>query len=102
MTLGRLIETLRNTDPQRKVAAGFGYAHSYRGSYADVAFEPEKDTTVGKMLFEAELALDTTYPGYKGGNFTMHKNVDCYLAYEGDTGEEIGPTLLQYMLGEVR
>lgn len=99
MTLGEIIDTLKKFPPETSVPIGFGYPHSYRGSYADLAFEPEADTTVGEMLAAAESALGTTFEGWKGGEFTMEDFTDCWLAYQGESGEMIGPLLLAYMLG---
>lgn len=98
MTLKELIDALRTHPPKQRVANGFARPHSYRGYYSELAFEPEANTTVGAMLAAAEEALGSTYTGYKGGEYTMGDHVDCYLAEEGNTGEEIGLMALKYML----
>ena len=98
MNLGELIGHLEKLDPDQPVAHGFGRPHSYRGYYDELAFEPVADTTVGAMLAEAREALGTTYQGYKGGDYTMTEHTGVWLACCGETGEEIGPSLLGFML----
>lgn len=100
MTLGELIEHLEREDPDRVVPLGFTHAHSYRGYYGDLAFEPCEHTTVGAMLAEVRGALGQTFTGYKGGEYTMGEYTDVWLAEWGRTGEGLGPILLAYMLGK--
>lgn len=99
MTLGSLIKTLEDANPDKIVKIGFGYPHSYRGYYDDLAFEPRYMVTVSFMLAAAKSALGSTYPGWKGGEYTMNEYTTVWLAYEGQEGEGIGPVLLSYMLG---
>ena len=100
MILSELIEYLRSKDKNTKVKKGFNYPHSYRGYYEELAFEPCDDTTVGEMLECAQQALDNTYTGWKGGEFRMNGFSECYIAYAGNTGEGIGPILLDFMTEE--
>lgn len=103
MMLGELIKALEDFPRQEQlVARGFADPHSYRGSYCDVAFEPRENVMVRGLLASAREALGSTYGGCKGGDFVMHEHVDVYLAFEGCTGEELGATLLDYMLGRVQ
>jgi len=99
MTLGDIIAILEAID-DKPVPFGFGAPMSYRGYYDEIAFPPERDTTVGKMLEHARSAVGMTFPGYKGGYFKMNDYTDCWLAEHGELGEALGPTLLMYMLGE--
>lgn len=101
MTLGELIEELSKHPRDKIVARGFGHPHSYRGDYSELAFRPVNSTTVGDMLDAAKEADGTTYDGYKGGEFTMGFYTPVHIAEYGNTGEEIGPMLLGYMLGDV-
>lgn len=39
-TLGEIIAYLKTFPPDRVIANGFTHAHSYRGYYEDLAFEP--------------------------------------------------------------
>ena len=97
--LAELIKALEAEDPERALPLGFANPHSYRGYYEQLAFEPVADVTISDMLKAARSALNTTYEGWKGGDFTMHKRTDCWLAEEGHgDGEEIGPVLLALML----
>ena len=101
MTLGELIEYLKKEDSDKVVPLGFHFPHSYRGYYDRLAFEPVKDTTVGKMLACAEEAMGKTYQGYKGGCYEMGEYTDVWLANWGECGEGIGVVLLDYMMGKV-
>jgi hypothetical protein len=101
MRLGELIEFLEARDPATVVPIGFRHPHSYRGYYECLAFEPAENVTVGSMLECAKGALGETFEGYKGGDYTMKEYTNIYLAEYGKTGEEIGPVLLKYMVGEV-
>lgn len=83
MNLGELIAALETLDPATKVRDGFGRPHSYRGDYQDLAFEPVNDTTIGAMLAAARSALDATYEGWKGGEYTMDESSCCWLDFEG-------------------
>ncbi|MGS2592048.1 hypothetical protein [Streptomyces hebeiensis] len=99
MNLGDLITTLEAASPDQPVAHGFGNPHSYRGDYMDLAFEPVDDTTVGAMLAAARSAVDATFQGWKGGDFTMSTDTWCWLSVQGDvSGESISPQTLAWML----
>lgn len=97
MFLKELINYLEKKDPTIAAALGFCCPHSYRGYYTELAFIPEKNTTVGEMLKCAKDALGSTYQGWKGGEFTMDEYTDVYLAEYGDTGDSIGLILLDFM-----
>lgn len=101
MTLKELIDFLEERDPSIIVPVGFANPHSYRGYYERLAFEPKDHTTIGEMLAAAKSALNETFDGYKGGEYIMSEDVECYLADLGCTGESIGPILLCYMAGEL-
>jgi hypothetical protein len=101
MTLGEVIAFLKTVDSRTEVAVGFDKAHSYRGYYHDVAFEPVQNTTVGEMLEAAKNAVGQTFQGWKGGWYTMTEEAGVYLAFEGCCGESLGPVLLGYMTGNL-
>lgn len=101
MYLNELIETLEKYPREQVVAKGFNSAHSYRGDYAQLAFEPADNVTVGEMLDCARKAFGKTYRGYKGGEYKMGEYTECYIANYGECGEEIGKLLMSYMLGDV-
>jgi len=102
MKLMDVIVKLMEYPAEQVVTKGFGEPDSYRGYYEDVAFTPVDNTTVGEMRNHAISALDETFNGYKGGSYKMDKNTNVWLAEYGHEGEELGPTLLGYMLGDFR
>ena len=82
MTLQQVIDFLKTQD-QTKVVHGFAKAHSYRGYYEFIAFEPELFTKISDMLIEAEAAIGQTYCGWKGGEYTMSGDTPVYRAFKG-------------------
>jgi hypothetical protein len=101
MNLGELIKALEAADPNTVAPIGLGRAHSYRGYYEDLAFEPKVNVSVTEMLDEARGAMGRTFSGYKGGEYVMKEWTDVWLAPYGGEGEGIGPVLLGFMLGDV-
>ncbi len=99
LSLGQLISELEKRPEETHVPLGFCRPHSYRGYYERLGFIPENDTTVGAMLACARQALGNTYCGYKGGEWKMDEDTLVYLAYWGNTGEEMGRVLLYLMIG---
>lgn len=83
MKLKNLIEMLEKFPADMRVSQGFGNPHSWRGVYAELAFEPVDDTTVGEMLSEARSAVWATYTGWKGGEFLMGPETPVNIDYEG-------------------
>ena len=85
MTLGQLIKKLEEVKDKGKVIEfGFGNPHSWRGSYDQLAFEPKNNVTIQEMLDDAKKALNSTYYGHKGGQYTMVNNTSINIDYEGD------------------
>lgn len=68
---------------------GFNTAHSYRGSYDNLAVEPCGETSVTEMMDCLANAIGETFTGYKGGDFTMSGSEELFLAYEGSCGSRI-------------
>lgn len=95
LTLGELIGFLKGI-PSEELVKKFANPHSYRGYYNDLAIEPINDVfTAGEFLAVlTNEALDKEFYGYKGGLFTMHKNVDVYVAHKGSCGERQEPVRL--------
>lgn len=83
MKLKNLIEILEKFPADMRVAQGFGNPHSWRGVYAELAFEPVDDTTVGEMLSEARSAVGQIYTGWKGGEFLMTLETSVNIDYVG-------------------
>ncbi len=100
MELGQLIKKLKNLDQHRVLAIGFTCAHSYRGYYDRLAFEPMESTSIGSMLTLAESAMGQTFCGYKGGEYLMTQFSEVHLARYGCCGPELNDLVLAYMLGE--
>ncbi|MFD8777559.1 hypothetical protein [Streptomyces sp. NPDC059916] len=99
MNLGELITALEAADPTLVVEHGFNNPHSYRGDYMELAFEPATTVPVQDMITAARSALDTTYTGYKGGEFTMTADTWVWLSPYGDAScETLSPLALQAML----
>lgn len=103
MTLKEIINFLESQDQERVVPKGWGKgsAHSYRGCYCDLAFEPKDNASISEMLAEAKSAVGKEFTGYKGGEYCMGASTDCYLAEYGFCGDELSLPLLQVMCGEI-
>ena len=101
MTLGELINLLEKYPEDQVVKQGFGNPHSWRGVYAELAFEPAGETTVGDMLDAARSAVGATYEGWKGGEFTMDRDTTFHIEHEGSwsDGSCEKSILFEYMLG---
>ena len=94
--LGKLVEFLEEQDPSTVVRYGFGEPMSYRGYYDDCAFEPAEFTTFGAMLSHAESALNKAFVGYKGGEYLMDEDTECWIAKHGRTSnDKIGEHMLE-------
>jgi hypothetical protein len=93
MTLGELIATLSaltNIDADKEVflndtLTSVDCFDSYRGYYNHLAIEPTTATvTVYNLLTRARNALNTTFTGYKGGDYRMSKITPIWVAEYGD------------------
>jgi hypothetical protein len=76
LTLAKLISALKALPQDVVISYEDGYypgeEMSYRGYYSDLAFEDSNTPkTVSELLNQCVEALDETYEGYKGGDFTM-------------------------------
>lgn len=98
MTLGDLIDWLKQQDARLVVKDGFGSPHSDRGSYDELAFDPLPEASLGDMLKHAESAVGETFTGYKGGQFEMGLHTSVYIGAYGDCGHEITPIHFKYWL----
>lgn len=101
MTLKELIERLEK-EPNKFLKLGFTNAHSWRGSYSELAFEPCEGAKVSDMLYEAKNALGKTFEGWKGGDFTMNEYTEVFLSTVGTSSgyseDGLSSRLLEYML----
>lgn len=93
LTLGALIAELEKAAPDAPVTFSNGGApgdpHSYRGYYSDLSFSSVGATTVGDLLATCRSALDTTFEGYKGGDFLMGADTPLWSAAYGCCGDAI-------------
>lgn len=72
-------------------------AHSYRGYYYELAFEPMRNVPASKMLASFKDSLGKTFEGWKGGDYKMHEDTYVYITFSGNSGGDmIGRTLLHY------
>jgi len=90
MELKSLIKVLEKLPQDLVVPKGFSNPHSWRGIYAELAFEPTENTKVADMLADAKSAIGATYEGYKGGDFTMDEDTRVHFAYYGSADDESG------------
>jgi hypothetical protein len=99
MTLGEVIKQLEGVENKAAVLPfGFTRPHSYRGYYECLAFVPTKDVTAADMLAAARMAVGTIYDGWKGGEFSMGLDTECYWSFNGDVGVPITERLLYVLL----
>ena len=90
-----LIDELNKMPKDGVIPLGFGEPMSYRGYYDELAFEPVENAKVKDMLKYAKSALNKTFTGYKGGEYTMNEYTDCWIAeYGTSSGDKIGMTLI--------
>lgn len=88
LTLGRLIETLAATRPDKEVfidQGGYpGALGSYRGYYEDLAFSKQPDPiSAAELLDRCMEAMGTVFEGYKGGDYTAHDKAALWLSDYG-------------------
>lgn len=86
-SLGDVIAYLKTRDPADVARGGWCGWDSWRGVYAELAFEPCEDSTAGEMLKVAEEALRRgEMEGYKGGEFPVTARTACNVAHYGTYG----------------
>ena len=79
MTLGKLIDRLIQLNQSLEMDA-LCRAHSYRGYYADLAFELCGKRKVSTVLTDVLACVDKQFDGYKGGEFVMDRNTPVWIA----------------------
>lgn len=101
MNLGQLIDMFSvMPDKNRVVQKGFNNPHSWRGVYAELAFEPASNVTVAAMLKDAESAVSTTFEGWKGGDFTMHRDTEIHISFRGESYDYFAEYVAFYLCGQ--
>jgi hypothetical protein len=103
LPLGEVIRQLEEIENKGAVLSlGFARPHSYRGYYECLAFEPTKGVSVADMLTAAKSAVGTTYDGWKGGEYSMGLNTECFWSFVGDCGVPMTESLLYLLLHDAR
>lgn len=88
LTLGAAIAWLEEVAPGTPATLNVigtpGKVDSYRGYYADLAFEPQLEpVTAGEVLADLKAALGATFQGYKGGDFLMGEDTPLWVSAYG-------------------
>ena len=83
MDLDTYIEILQGFDPETILSIGLSNPHSWRGSYDELAFEPVENITVKQMLEAAMEAYNSTYSGWKGGEYKMYGYTNINIDFKG-------------------
>jgi len=100
MNLGQLIDALKAVpDKSRTVPKGFKNPHSWRGIYAELAFEPADNVTIEAMLKDAESAIGPTFQGWKGGDYTYDRETPVHISKEGESYDYLGDYVAFYLSG---
>jgi len=106
MTIGELIDSLRNCRNDAVVYFGFpGFMGptklaSYRGFYncPALGYQPqhvdENDKKAHTLAREIEDALGKTHEGWKGGSYRYSRNDELYVANPGNTSDVLVSGLL--------
>ena len=105
MRLKELIERLEALPKECIFKRGFGSAHSWRGSYSELAFSPMENSKVSEMLAIARSAVGAVYHGWKGGEFEMDLETEVYLDEQGeccDDGDRIMELFGQFSFEQKR
>lgn len=98
LSLGQLIDKMEEVDMEDECFITYDWAFakptvldSWRGSYAELAigYDMEGDyyaTCAHQFLEKLKSAVEETFTGYKGGNFTMTKNTPLWVSNYSETG----------------
>jgi len=82
MELQEYIAILENYPREKRLPKGLGNPHSWRGVYAELAFEVVEDTTIGEMIDCAVDSIGKTFSGWKGGDYIMHETTEIHVETE--------------------
>lgn len=94
LSLGELILKLEAMPQDAPVALQSGktpgHPNSWRGSYDEIAIEPDHETprSVGEFRHDLVGAIGHTFQGYKGGDFTMGRQTPVWVAEWGTSGND--------------
>jgi hypothetical protein len=92
LNLGELIDLLKQIERDDLTSVEFdfcgiapGRLHSYRGYYEQLAIEPDNIyVLLDPFIADLEIAVGQTYEGYKGGDFTMHRDTPVWISSYGE------------------
>lgn len=98
ITLEDLINWLKSQNQNLIVKDGFGFPHSDRGNYEELAFDPQEYSKISDMLKFAKSAVNKNFKGYKGGLYKMYKSTYVYIGHYGECGEPITSYNFKYWL----
>lgn len=85
MTLGEMVAFMREAvESGASFSNGFCCPHSFAGDFSSVAFAPSDTTDAQAMLECAESAMNQTFTGFEGGQFTMSEDTPVWMAEEGE------------------
>ncbi len=82
------VEMIAADDPDHPITGASG-AHSYRGYYSDLAFEPGNSAPAWEVLAVLKACDGHVFTGYKGGDFPMDGDSPVWSATYGNCGERI-------------
>jgi len=99
--LGELVDFLEGNS-NKTLKVGFSYPHSYRGYYEQLSFEPtEKPQSVSDALVVVKRCIGLTFQGYKGGDYVMDENTECWFSFYGESGgQQIGHLLMKLLIDD--
>lgn len=85
--LGILADLLDALPGDAVVSNGFDHPHSWRGIYAEVAFQRATNVRVSAMRADVERALTEVFEGWKGGDYSYDRYTPAHLSIEGSSVE---------------
>ena len=78
---------LLDADMDEGVAKSIGNPHAYRGYYSDLSFEEVRETVRGRdIIAMCNHISETTFVGYKGGDYRYGEETPIWVAPWGCTG----------------
>lgn len=97
-SLGRLIDELKSIRATDECSVVFDFGNyqptdfdSWRGSYDELCLRYDDHgannvSALDALIQNAETAVDSSFYGYKGGNYIMTRETPVWIANHGDAG----------------
>lgn len=79
----------------------FSSAHSYRGYYDELAFEPASNVSLAEIKREINKAFNESFEGYKGGEYKYDSDTPVHLACYGSAVDGSGQAFSALVKGMV-